>query len=132
MYEFAILEKSYEVYSGFIHLNKQEQIETLTKVGFEGYGNPEEIPQKSISTSFLERQNLTIRLDNARLTRKTLAFSKDQNDFRAQLALYLAYANLVREHRPLHLPINELVQGKTCRRWAPRMPAMSAGCTDHV
>jgi IS1 family transposase len=103
-------------------------VEVIRKVV---YGNPEEIPQQSISTSLLERQNLTIRLDNARLTRKTLAFSKDQGDLRAQLALYIAYANLVREHRALLLPVNELVQGKTYRKWAPRTPAMAAGRTDH-
>lgn len=104
-------------------------VEVIRKVV---YGNPEEIPQQSISTSLLERQNLTIRQDNARLTRKTLAFSKDQDDLRAQLALYIAYANLVRKHRALSLPVNELVQGKTRRRWAPRTPTMAAGRTDHL
>ena len=104
-------------------------VEVIRKVV---YGNPEQIPQESISTSLLERQNLTIRQDNARLTRKTLAFSKDQDDLRAQLALYIAYANLVRKHRALRLPVNELVQGKTRRRWAPCTPAMAAGRTDHV
>lgn len=104
-------------------------VEVIRKVV---YGNPEEIPQQSISTSLLERQNLTIRQDNARLTRKTLAFSKDQDDLRAQLALYIAYANLVRKHRALRLPVNELVQGKTRRRWTPRTPAMAARRTYHV
>ena len=96
------------------------------------YGNPEEIPQQSISTSLLERQNLTIRLNNARLTRKTLAFSKDQDDLRAQLALYVAYTNLVREHLALRMPLNHQVQGKTHRKWTPRTPAIAAGRTDHV
>lgn len=104
-------------------------VEVIRKVV---YGNPEQIPQESISTSLLERQNLTIRQDNARLTRKTLAFSKDQYDLRAQLALYIAYANLVRKHRALRLPVNELVKGKTRRKWALRTPAMAAGRTDHV
>lgn len=96
------------------------------------YGNPEEIPEKTISTSLLERQNLTIRQDNARLTRKTLAFSKDQDDLRAQLKLYIAYSNLVREHRALRQPVNQQVHGKTHRKWAPCAPAMAAGSTDHA
>lgn len=104
-------------------------VEVIRKVV---YGNPEEIPDQAISTSLLERQNLTIRQDNACLTRKTLAFSKDQDDLRAQLALYIAYANLVRKHRALRLPANEPVQDKTPRRWTPRTPAMAAGRTDHV
>jgi hypothetical protein len=104
-------------------------VEVLRKVV---YGNPDQIPENAISTSLLERQNLTIRQDNARLTRKTLAFSKDQDDLRAQLALYIAYANLVHKHHALRLPFDEKVRGKVRRKWAPRTPAaMAAGRTDH-
>lgn len=104
-------------------------VEVIRKVV---YGDPEKIPEQTISTSLLERQNLTIRQDNARLRRKTLAFSKDQDDLRAQLALYIAYANLVRKHRALRLPVNQAVHGKVCRKWVPCTPAMAAGCTDHL
>ena len=96
------------------------------------YGNPEEIPPEAISTSLVERQNLTLRQENARLTRKTLAFSKNQDDLRAQLALYVAYANLVRKHRALRVQVDEPVCGNVRRRWVWRTPAMAAGCTDHV
>jgi len=72
------------------------------------------------------------RQENARLTRKTLAFSKNQDDLRAQLALYVAYANLVRKHRALRVQVDEPVCGNVRRRWVWRTPAMAAGCTDHV
>lgn len=96
------------------------------------YGDPKEIPSKTISTSLLERQNLTLRQDNARLTRKTLAFSKDEEDLRAQLGLYTAYAHFVRRHRALRIRVNELVRGKVPRKWVCRTPAMAGGCTEHV
>jgi len=85
-----------------------------------------------ISTSFLERQNLNFRHDNRRLTRKTIAFSKKDQDLLYQLNFYKAYHNLVRPHRGLRGAINEKVIGKVTRKWRKVTPAVSAGIADHV
>ncbi|HUI87917.1 MAG TPA: IS1 family transposase [Anaerolineales bacterium] len=62
------------------------------------WGNPDE---NLISTSFVERQNLTMRMNIRRLTRLTNAFSKKLENHRAAIALYFAHYNFVREHRTL-------------------------------
>ncbi len=54
-----------------------------------------------ISTSFVERQNLTIRMQMRRLTRLTNGFSKKFCNLKAALALHFAYYNFVRVHRTL-------------------------------
>lgn len=58
-------------------------------------GNPDE---GEISTSLVERQNLTMRMHMRRLTRLTNAFSKKVENFRAAVALHFAYYNFVRMH----------------------------------
>jgi hypothetical protein len=49
-----------------------------------------------ISTSLVERQNLTVRMHMRRLTRLSTAFSKKLENFRAAVALHFAYYNFVR------------------------------------
>jgi hypothetical protein len=78
---------------------------------FEFSGNPE--PGR-ISTSHVERQNLTIRMLNRRMTRLTNAFSKKWANHRAALALHIAYYNFCRIHTTLK-----------------RTPAITAGLEDH-
>lgn len=68
-----------------------------------------------ISTSYIERQNLTIRMQARRFTRLTNAFSKKLENLKAQVALHFAYYNFVRIHQTL---------GCT--------PAMEAGVTDRL
>src|SRR5207245_2026360 len=68
-----------------------------------------------ISTSFVERQNLTIRMQLRRFTRLTNAFSKKLFCLKAALALHFAAYNLVRIHQTLRVT-----------------PAMAAGLTDRV
>jgi IS1 family transposase/transposase-like protein len=70
---------------------------------------------KHISTSFVERQNLTMRMQMRRLTRLTNAFSKSLKHLRAAVALHFAYYNFCRTHRTIRVT-----------------PAMEAGITDHV
>src|SRR5262249_45216869 len=75
-------------------------------------GNPDE---KHISTSFAERQNLTMRMHMRRFTRLTNAFSKKiENHFYA-VALHSIYYNFVRIHQTLRVS-----------------PAMAAGVTDRL
>lgn len=54
-----------------------------------------------ISTSFIERQNLTIRMHCRRLARLTNAFSKKIENFKAAIALHFAYYNFVKSHSSL-------------------------------
>lgn len=68
-----------------------------------------------ISTSYVERNNLSMRMGIRRLTRLTNAFSKKLENFRASVALWFAYYNLVRVHRTLRVT-----------------PAMEAGVTNSV
>lgn len=56
---------------------------------------------KRISTSYVERQNLTFRIMNKRLNRLTICFSKKLNNFIASVGLYVAYYNFCRKHQTL-------------------------------
>ena len=75
-------------------------------------GNPD---PKLISTSYVERQNLTMRMSMRRLTRLTNAFSKKWENLNSALALHFAYYNFCRIHSSLRVT-----------------PAMEAGVTDHL
>jgi IS1 family transposase len=70
---------------------------------------------RQISTSFVERQNLTIRMQQRRFTRLTNAFSKKYEHHVAAFALYAAWYNFCRVHQTLRIT-----------------PAMQLGVTDHV
>jgi len=89
----------------------------------------------TINTSFVERDNLTQRQSNRRLTRRTNGFSKEISWFETQLWLSLAYYHLVLPHHSLRqrLLVPEPTRGTgSARRWCPVTPAMAAGITDHV
>ena len=75
-------------------------------------GNPD---PKHMSTSFVERQNLTMRMSMRRFTRLTNAFSKKIENHMAAIALHFMYYNFARIHQ------------------SPRMtPAMAAGVTNRL
>jgi len=76
-------------------------------------GEPE---LEHISTSYIERQNLTMRMSMRRFTRLTNGFSKRVENHAAAVSLHFAHYNLCRRHQSL--------DGQT--------PAMAAGLTDHV
>ena len=75
-------------------------------------GSPD---RKHISTSLVERQNLTIRMQMRRFTRLTNAFSKRLESLRAALAIHFFYYNFVRVHQTLRVT-----------------PAMQANITRHI
>jgi IS1 family transposase len=75
-------------------------------------GNPD---RKHISTSYVERQNLTMRMSMRRFTRLTNAFSKKVENHAAAIALYFIFYNFGRVHQTLRVT-----------------PAMEAGVSDHV
>lgn len=75
-------------------------------------GNPD---PKHISTSYVERSNLTLRMHNRRFTRLTNAFSKKFESHVHMIALYTVFYNWTRIHKTLRVA-----------------PAMAAGLTDKL
>lgn len=80
------------------------------------------------STAYIERSNLTARIFNARLNRKSLAFSKELQAHENAVIWEDAYYNWIRPHKSLRLEI----KNDEKRRWQPRTPGMVAGLTDHI
>lgn len=76
-------------------------------------GNPD---PKHISTSYVERHNLTMRMAMRRFTRLTNAFSKRVENHCHALALYFVFYNFVRDHKTLRMP-PALAAGITDRAW---------------
>ncbi|HUR50085.1 MAG TPA: IS1 family transposase [Acidimicrobiales bacterium] len=88
----------------------------LDETVFVMQGNPD--PTK-ISTSYVERQNLTMRMGMRRFTRLTNGFSKKVDNHAASVALHFMYMNYGRPHKSLANPYQ-------------RTPAMAAGLADHI
>jgi IS1 family transposase len=63
-------------------------------------GNPD---REEISTSYVERQNLRMRMQMRRFTRLTNGFSKKRQNHAAAVCLHYAHYNLVRIHRTLRM-----------------------------
>jgi len=80
------------------------------------------------STAYIERSNLTSRLFNGRQVRKTLAFSKKVEAYKAAAAWEDGYYNLIRPHKSLRLPVLDAPP----RKWLQRTPALAAKLTDHI
>lgn len=58
---------------------------------------------EDVSTSYVERQNLTMRMGMRRFTRLTNAFSKKLENHMAAVALHVAHYNFVRSHKTLRM-----------------------------
>lgn len=72
---------------------------------------------KHISTGYIERQNLTIRMCNRRFTRLTNAFSKKVENHAASLAIHYMHYNFVRIHQSLRVT-PAMAAGVTGRLWS--------------
>ena len=59
--------------------------------------------EAKISTSYVESQNLTLRMHCRRLTRLTNAFSKKLDSFKAAIGLHFGYYNFVKRHNTLRM-----------------------------
>jgi len=60
---------------------------------------------KHVSTSYVERQNLTMRMSMRRFSRLTNAFSKKIENHAAMVALYFMYYNFGRVHQTLRVTL---------------------------
>lgn len=87
------------------------KIADITKLPL--FGTPDE---DRISTSFIERMNLTVRMHNRRHTRLTNAHSKSLKHHVAMQAIFVSFYNFCRKH--------ESLSGRT--------PAMASGLTDQI
>jgi IS1 family transposase len=110
--DFAQLVKIYGAEGGVTPERRYSPATCLgaTKNPVEGRPDPD-----YISTSYVERQNLNMRMGMRRFTRLTNAFSKKIENHSHSLALYFLYYNFVRIHKSLKVT-----------------PAMAAGVTDRL
>jgi IS1 family transposase len=105
------IEKHYGVQAGVVEAARRYSPAQVVAVSTRRVvGRP-----RHISTSYVERQNLTLRMQQRRFTRLTNAFSKKLENHEAAVALYVAHYNLCRVHETLRIT-----------------PAMQLGVTDHI
>jgi IS1 family transposase len=107
--DYALLQKTYA--SGGFHPNRYSppRLTGATRVTVSGTPDP-----RHISTSHVERQNLTMRMHMRRFTRLTNGFSKKVEMHAHAVALHFAYYNFCKIHQTLRVT-----------------PAMEAGLSDH-
>src|SRR5580692_2421610 len=74
-----------------------------------------DLDSKHVSTSYVERHNLTMRIGMRRFTRLTNGFSKKFENHASMVAIHAVYYNFARIHKTLRIT-----------------PAMAAGLSDHV
>ncbi len=107
------------MYAQVVKKRKRGKLQKVEKNIIFGEG----IEQSAISTSLIERQNLTFRQDNNRVSRKTIGFSKITKWLVNHMKLYCTHFNFCREHRGLKYKDERGIQCKNT-------PARQAGITD--
>ncbi|MBN2346217.1 MAG: IS1 family transposase [Candidatus Aminicenantes bacterium] len=108
--DYAMLIKDYASEAAGRGRYSPPKVSGTTKIPVKG-----EPREGDIGTSYVERQNLTMRMSMRRFTRLTNGFSKKHRNLKAAVALHFAYYNFVRVHQSLQVT-----------------PAMAAGITDHI
>jgi IS1 family transposase len=109
--DYAVLEKVYGKHS----IEGQRRYSPPECIGVKVIPQWGEPDPAHISTSFVERQNLTMRMSMRRFTRLTNGFSKKMENHYYAVALHFMYYNFCRIHQTLRVT-----------------PAMEAGISDHV
>ncbi|MGD0865359.1 MAG: IS1 family transposase, partial [Rhizomicrobium sp.] len=104
--------KLIKVYGPATEAGRYSQPEGISCYGKKIEGRPD---ARHVSTSFVERQNLTMRMSIRRFTRLTNAFSKKLENHALSVALHYMHYNFCRIHKSLRVT-----------------PAMAAGVTDRV
>ncbi len=107
--DYAMLVKIYGASQEEVRYSPAECLGAETKIVS---GKPD---MRHVSTSYVERQNLSMRMGMRRFTRLTNGFSKKVENHAASVALYYMHYNFCRVHQTLRVT-----------------PAMEAGLTDHV
>jgi len=110
--DYAMLVKLYGAPSGTEEGRRYSPAECCGTIKGDVCGKPNE---KHVSTSFVERQNLTMRMSMRRFTRLTNGFSKKIENHDHAVALHFMFYNVARNHEALRVT-----------------PAMQAGVADHV
>ncbi len=96
-----------------------KQDEVMDSLGVDSSGR--------ISTSYIERLNLTIRNSLARFVRRGMNCSKDLQIHSHAIDFFQAWYNFVKPHKSLRIEIND-----RRKRWEQRTPAMAEGLADHI
>lgn len=108
---YGVIEKKYAVGGATPEASRRYSPAAVVGVKYhEVLGAP-----RKISTSYVERQNLTLRMQQRRFTRLTNGFSRKLENHMAAVALYVAHYNLCRVHEALRIT-----------------PAMHLRVTDHI
>lgn len=94
--DYAMIVKEYEAEATGPGRYSPPRVSATEKIPV--FGQPEE---KAVSTSYIERQNLTMRMGMRRFTRLTNGFSKKLENHVAAVSLHIAHYNFVRTHRTL-------------------------------
>jgi IS1 family transposase len=122
------------VYAQIVKDKRQGRLKSLTERVLCGADRLKELGL-SISTSLIERLNLTLRHALAPLIRKGLGFCKDREQMRRRVVFFQVFYNFARPHQSLRRPLPETEQihsGLIRPKWRQRTPGMAAGITDHV
>jgi IS1 family transposase len=122
------------VYAQIVKHKEKGRLKTLSEQVLCGAARLKELGL-SISTSLIERLNLTLRHALAPLVRKGWSFCKDRQQMRRRVVFYQAFYNFAREHQSLRQPLpepSEVAGGLIRPKWVHRTPGMAAGVTDHI
>jgi len=122
------------VYAQIVQHKQKGRLQTLSERVLWGAARLKE-GGHSISTSLIERLNLTLRHALAPLVRKGWGFCKDRQQMRRRVVFYQAFYNFARPHQSLRQPLpvpSEVAGGLIRPKGVHRTPGMAAGLTDPI